>query len=208
MTKTVRPAENGSGPLQGPCEPLKTLQTVQNRSSCTSRITALPYTTCHETGRLMETCKRHTGQPRSGVRSVRLCHHSATRTRKAQMHRQQTTDNTSHTRGTPTVGVRPLPSATSPRGDERDMDQAAIGRGSNKQQGSTKHKGRGKSEHTDRDLSLGHMRVRHHTSCIVCEDKRPTAVNTTCGQCCHVSGNSRPHLALSRKKCAESSLRA
>eukprot|EP00962_Isochrysis_galbana_P003938 scaffold1105_cov140-Isochrysis_galbana.AAC.17 len=36
----------------------------------------------------------------------------------------RTTDNT---RGTLTVGVRPLPSATSPRGDERDMDQAAIG---------------------------------------------------------------------------------
>ena len=79
----------------------------------------------------------------------------------------QTTGNT---RGTPTVGVRPLPSATSPRGDERDMDQAAIGRGSNKQQGSTKHKGRGKSEHADRDLSLGHMRVRP-TPHIVCEDK-------------------------------------
>eukprot|EP00962_Isochrysis_galbana_P013378 scaffold3808_cov112-Isochrysis_galbana.AAC.9 len=68
-----------------------------------------------------------------------------------------------------------LLSATSgPRGDERDMDQATIGRGSNKQQGSTKHKGRGKSEHTDRDLSLGHMRVRHHTSCV---RTRPTAVN-------------------------------
>eukprot|EP00962_Isochrysis_galbana_P040782 scaffold14825_cov123-Isochrysis_galbana.AAC.7 len=85
----------------------------------------------------------------------------------------QTTDNTC---GTPTVGVRPLPSATSPRGDERDMDQAAMGRGSNKQQGSAKHKGRGKSEHTDRDLSLGHMRVRHHTSCV---RTRLTAVNNT-----------------------------
>eukprot|EP00962_Isochrysis_galbana_P026134 scaffold8088_cov107-Isochrysis_galbana.AAC.1 len=78
---------------------------------------------------------RHTGQPRSGVRSVRLCLHSATRPRKAHT----CTDNRQHTRGTPTVGVQPLPSATSPRGDERDMDQAAIGRGSQKQQGSTKH---------------------------------------------------------------------
>eukprot|EP00962_Isochrysis_galbana_P049236 scaffold20766_cov118-Isochrysis_galbana.AAC.4 len=102
----------------------------------------------------METCRRHTTYgPATLRRSKRAALPPLGHASEKGTH-AQTTDNT---RGTLTVGVRPLPSATSPRGDERDMDQAAIGRGSNKQQGSTKHKGRGKSEHTDRDLSLGHI---------------------------------------------------
>eukprot|EP00962_Isochrysis_galbana_P059696 scaffold33407_cov112-Isochrysis_galbana.AAC.10 len=87
----------------------------------------------------------------------------------AHMHRQQTT-NTRHPHGR---------SAAAPIGHQSEGRRAGHGSGRHRAwehqaTRSTKHKGRGKSEHTDRDLSLGHMRVPHHTSCV---RTRPTAVN-------------------------------
>eukprot|EP00962_Isochrysis_galbana_P027517 scaffold8637_cov127-Isochrysis_galbana.AAC.6 len=98
--------------------------------------------------------------------------HASEKGRKAHMHRQQTTQAAPPRSE---CGRSHRPPVRGETNGTWIRPPSGVGATSNKQ-GSTKHKGRGKSEHTDRDLSLGHMRVRHHTSCV---RTRPTAVNTS-----------------------------